>query len=437
MVRHRWLGRATTAAGLLACSLLGAPAFAQSPGPAPGPETTAVPVEILQARKAGDLAVTVRGAGDDRVKFTLKNTSPRRLNVVLPPGLVAASVGQGFQSMGLGTPTSSRGSFGQFRSGTGVDIASTTSATLASRDAGVVVPAGQTVEFHLPSVCLNFGIATPTPRDQFELMSVDDYSRDPRVRKALRSLATLGTSQKVAQAVMWHLCNGLSYEQLATEAAKFLNLHEITLAARFVNALDASGSALVDPSELTEARVLVRLSGDVYSKDLRRLASDLDGQRILGLPVRVVDDLPTSSDQLGSLSLKIHLSASKTGPTQGRVVVQHASIASGWVDLGRASFKPEGPVADLKAADLAAAVDRAVASTFVSARIARTAPGTTTLKIENRLPFTLANVVVRTGRTPEAGRVALSAVGIGPARSGLATIQAATGVVERVELNGL
>ena len=435
MVRHRWLRRGASAAGLLACTLLGAPALAQSPGPAPGPETTAQTVEILQARKAGDLAVTVRGAGDDRVKFSIKNTSPRRLNVVLPPGLVAASVGQGFQSMGLGTPTSARGSFGQFRYGSEPDA--TTSTTIATRDAGVVVPAGQTVEFHLPSACLNFGIATPTPRDQFELMSVEEYSPDPRVRKALRSLATLGTSQKVAQAVMWHLCNGLSYEQLATEAAKFLNLHEITLAARFVEALDASGSTLVDPSALTQSRLVVRLSGDVYAKDLHRLAGELDGRRVLGLPVRVVDDLAPSSEQLGALSLKVHLAGSPTGPTQGRVIVQHASIASGWVDVGRTSFRDDTRAAELKGSDLAAAIDHAVASAFVSVRIARTGTGTTTLKIENKLPLTLANVVIRAGRAASADRVALTGVGIGPARSGLATIQAATGVVERVELNGL
>ena len=76
----------------------------------------------------------------------------------------------------------------------------------------VTVPVGQRVEIAIPAVCLNYGSPTPTPRDKFELMDVDDYSRDPRVRKALRSLATMGTSHGVAQAAMWHLCNGVPFE---------------------------------------------------------------------------------------------------------------------------------------------------------------------------------------------------------------------------------
>ena len=71
----------------------------------------------------------------------------------------------------------------------------------------MTVPAGQKVDLDIPAVCLNFGLPTPTPRDKFRLMDVDDYSKDVRVRKALRCLATLGTSHGTAQAAMWRVCN--------------------------------------------------------------------------------------------------------------------------------------------------------------------------------------------------------------------------------------
>ena len=58
----------------------------------------------------------------------------------------------------------------------------------------------------------------PRHRDTFTLMDVDEYSSDPRVRKALRSLATYGTSLGVAQAVMWRVCNDLPFETMVEQS---------------------------------------------------------------------------------------------------------------------------------------------------------------------------------------------------------------------------
>jgi len=68
---------------------------------------------------------------------------------------------------------------------------------------------GETVELNIPGVCLNYGLPSPTPRNTFRLVDVNEYSSNPRVRRALRSLATYGTSHGVAQATMWHVCNEL------------------------------------------------------------------------------------------------------------------------------------------------------------------------------------------------------------------------------------
>ena len=114
--RHLCLVRAWSAAGLLTCSLFGAATC--RPGPSPrsrAPRPTPPRRRRSRSstpRKAGDLAVEVRGAGQDRVKMTVKNTSARRLKVVLPPGLVASSAagqGRGFQSMGLGSVSNRAG----------------------------------------------------------------------------------------------------------------------------------------------------------------------------------------------------------------------------------------------------------------------------------------------------------------------------------------
>jgi hypothetical protein len=435
--RYLGLARAFSASALLALTSL--------PGtsPADEPASGADAIPILKAQCEGLLSVDLRGQGEDRVQVQLRNTSDRRLNVVIPPGLVAASTsgqGGGFQSMGLGTPTRAPGSFGAFRgSGSGSGFQAV---PVEGQDPpeGIAVPAGKTVSVSLPSVCLNYGLPTPTPRDHFRLVDVDDYTADQRARKALRSLATLGTSQKVAQAVVWHAFNGMTIEQMAHQARRYLNLHELTVAARFIQALDASGSSeLVEPAYFQQARIFVhvRVGENSLAKDAARLASELETQSLLGLPVRVVREVP--GEEAGPSALLVSLGLVSTTPSQtrGRLQVAYRAIDGSWQPLGQPTFQVAKTATALDAATLADALDRTLAGAFVSAKVVRKNTGTTTLRLDNRLPFSIAAVSVRTGKEADSGSVRLDGLGLGPARSTLAVIPAAGGVVERVELNGL
>ncbi len=444
--RHLWPARALAAAGLLTCSMLGASAAGEPDEPIPGPDSATETVKVLAAEKAGMLAVEIRGQGQDRVRVSLKNTSAKRLNVVLPPGLVASSaVGQAgaaggaggpFQSMGLGAATNRPGGFGAFA---GAPTDPGFRSVPAVDPTSVTVPAGQKVDLDVPAVCLNYGLPTPTSRNRFRLVDVDDYSKNVRVRKALRALATLGTSQGTAQAAMWRVCNDVPFEQMLARGDKLVNATEIALAARFLDALDQSADA-VDPAYLSEARVFVSVEGGATTaKDAKRLASAMDGLRILGLPARVIAPNEVPQAAAPALHLGITLSAGPSGETRGRIVVRSAAGLGDaeWTTLGQASFKDASAASAIDAASLARAVDHAVGSAFVTARVARRSTGSTTLKIENRLPFTLAHVTVKAGNSSGSPLVTIPALGVGPGRSGLATIPAAGGSVDRVELNGL
>jgi hypothetical protein len=450
--RHLCLVRAWSAAGLLSCSLFGAaavtPARAEPAEPLPTADDLAPePVSVLDAHKSGDLTVDARGAGQDRVKITLKNTSARRLKVVIPPGLVASSAtgqggrGGGFQSMGLGSVSNRAGSFGAFRSRPVAESTGFRSVDVrgASSDPSVAVPAGQSIELTVVSVCLNFGVRTPNGRDKFELVDVDDYTSDPRARKALRSLATYGTSQGVAQAAMWRVCNDVPFALMAEQATKVMNRHEVALAARFIEAVDASpGTELVDPAYLTEGRLLVRVlaEGELESH-ARRLSREIAGLTVLGLPVQTVDRDDVRAASTPAVLLNVVLTASQTGETRGRVVVGQADEAGQWSPIGKASFTDGSSVSVLDGAGLARAIDRAVASALVSVKTARKASGVTTVRVENRLPFTLSNVTLKAGNSAGAPTVAFPGLGIAPGRSALVPVQAPSASVDRVEFNGL
>jgi hypothetical protein len=447
--RHLCLVRAWSAAGLLSGLLtFGAcQAPAQTAGPVdpvtstPPAEVVTETVDLLKASKAGELEVIARGSGQERVHLTIRNTGSKRLKVVLPPGLVAASTagqGRGLQSMGLGMFSNRPGSFGQFR-GTSAEGLRSVPVDDASARPSVTVPAAETLELNIPAVCLNFGLPTPTAKDTFTLMDVDDYSADVRVRKSLRSLALLGTSQGVAQSVMWRVCNNLPFETMIAQAGRVMNEHEVALAARFVEAVESSSASdLVDPASLMEGRVFVRVEGEgALAGDARRLNDQMEKCRLLGLPVRVVEsgDVPAASAP--ALFVKVMLIDSKIGETRGRIVASYCSQPDQWVTLGKANFHDTSSLAVLDGETLARSLDRAIASAFVSVKPARRQVGSTTLKVENHLPFTLASIQVKAGTSAGAPTVPMAGIGVGPARSALLPIQAATATIERVELNGL
>jgi hypothetical protein len=340
--------------------------------------------------------------------------------------------------MGLGMFSNRPGSFGQFRGSGGDEGLQSVALDDSSLDSSITVPAGESLDVTVTAVCLNFGLPTPTPRDRFTLVDVADYSTDSRVRKSLRSLCQLGTSQGVAQAVMWRVCNDLTFAAMAAQAGKVINEHEIALAARFIEALEeTTGSDLVDARALTEGRVFVKIQGEgALAGAAERLNEQVEKCRLLGLPVRVVDhgELPSAP---AALFIKVVLTDGKTGETRGRVVVSYSSAANQWAPLGKARFQDTRSVDVLDGKAMSQIMDRAIGAAFVTVKPARRTVGSTTLKVDNHLPFTLAAVAVKAGNSAGAPTVPFHGLGVGPARSALLPIQAATAIIERVELNGL
>jgi hypothetical protein len=457
--RHLCLVRAGLAAGLVSGIMFTGASLATAQTP-PKPASTAEPssapvavatetVDLMQASKTGDLEAVARGHGQDRVRLSLRNRSARRLNVVIPPGLVAASVagqaaggagGGRLQSIGLGSVTNREGAFGEFRGTAGVSGLQSVPATARNHSREVTVPVGETIELTLPGVCLNYGLPAPTPRNILRLMDVGEYSQDPIVQKALRSLATYGTSHGVAQAVMWRVCNDLSFETMAEQTGKVINIHEIALAARFVEALANSGSGeLVDPAAVSQSRIFVQVRGEgMLSDEAKRLGGEIAGLRMLGMPLQVVESESLPDAAAPALYLHVNLTDTKAGETRGRVAVTSCAQAGAWLPLGTVMFRDNSSISVLDGPTLVKAVDRAVASSFVTVKPARRTLGSTTLKVENRLPFTVSSLVVKAGSSSGSPSVPFEGVGVGPARSALLPIQAATAsVVERIELNGL
>jgi hypothetical protein len=240
---------------------------------------------------------------------------------------------------------------------------------------------------------------------------------------------------------MWRVCNNLPFETMAIQAAKVMNEHEIALAARFVEVLDAStgsDSDLVDPSDLMGGRLFARVQGDgALAGDAKRLNDQLENYRLLGLPIQVLQSGELPSASAPALFVNVILTDTKIGETRGRIAVSYCSMPDQWNPLGRTGFEDSTSLAVLDGNALTRSIDRALASAFVSVKPAKRTLGSTTLKVENHLPFTLAAIKVRAGTSAGAPTVPFPAIGVGPAHSALLPIQAASATIESVELNGL
>ena len=230
------------------------------------------------------------------------------------------------------------------------------------------------------------------------------------------------------------------FELMVAQAGKIINPREVELAARFVRAVDASAASdQVDPAYLSEGRLFVTLRADnAFARDAERLAAELDGKRVLGLPVRVAPqgELPVAMGP--ALHLIVTVTSAKTGETRCRVTVNRAHLGEGvWEPMGRTGFTNGASLSVLDGAGMARSLDRALAAAFVSVRPLKKGAGSTTLRIDNKLPFTLANVIVKAGDSAGAPTVPLQGVGVGPLLGTTAAVQAPSASVERVEINGL
>ena len=66
-------------------------------------------------------------------------------------------------------------------------------------------------------VCAEHGKPDPNPRVEYEILPVEEYTSDPKVQEFAKLFGTGKIDQRIAQAAAWHLCNNMSWDQLAAK----------------------------------------------------------------------------------------------------------------------------------------------------------------------------------------------------------------------------
>jgi hypothetical protein len=128
-------------------------------------------------------------------------------------GNQAQSVGGPLQGMGANNNNGAFGNNNFF--GQGFPSLPAEMATDDLKDYGglATIPAGKSIQLQMKSVCLNYGKDEPRSRLTYRLVPVAAHSSDPLLAELLESY-TERVDRDVMQAAVWHVANGLSWDQI-------------------------------------------------------------------------------------------------------------------------------------------------------------------------------------------------------------------------------
>ena len=152
------------------------------------------PVALLDAIEAGTIDVKLVVKNIQQARIIAKNNTDQPLTIQIPEAFAAVPV--------LAQTTQGGG-------GTGSGLFNVPPEKVAKHDIGFI--------------CLEHGKPDPRRSMEYEIKPISAMTTDPAVIEVLRLRGRGQVPHAVAQAAVWHLANGLSWQQLATKEQKKLS----------------------------------------------------------------------------------------------------------------------------------------------------------------------------------------------------------------------
>ncbi|MDG1894846.1 MAG: hypothetical protein P8J37_08055 [Fuerstiella sp.] len=198
-------------------------------------------VKLFDGMDEGEFATKVIATGPQGGKLLITNTTEKPLTVELPTAFVAVPVlkkiqpggngpgggnnlfgGQpsqqpqgGQQAVGGGAPQPNGpgGNQNLFGNGNGNG-----NGNPGGGGPGFFsIPPEATVAVSYVSACLNHGKPDPSPRANYKLMKVDEYTKDPVLQELIALVGTGTLDHKAAQAAVWNRTDHMTWQELAAK----------------------------------------------------------------------------------------------------------------------------------------------------------------------------------------------------------------------------
>jgi hypothetical protein len=196
---------------------------------APSASDAPLSVELFDAIDIGQVEVNVIAHSYANVSLRIRNMTDRTLKVQLPDVFAAVPVpkldrrqrsqarpnqgylGQG-GSQGIGGSLADLGTPQQAAE----EVDNQLPQVAAQRQGAVLtIAAKKTVKEKVDSFCLEFGKPDPHRRIPYKLVRLEQFNDQAALRELLRAYGAGEHPQRVAQLAVWHVANGVPWQQLA------------------------------------------------------------------------------------------------------------------------------------------------------------------------------------------------------------------------------
>ena len=230
----RFVGYALTLWGL--CFMVAAPLLGKEPVRTPASHGAAASLDVLEAEARGLVSVKYVPNDAKSAQIVVENKSDKPLTLRLPAAFVGVPVlaqmgmggmgmgggmgagGMGAGGMGGGAGAQATGGGGMGGMGGGMGGMGGMGGGMGGMGGGMFsVPPEKVRTVRVATVCLEYGKPEPSPRLPYRLVAIESFSSDPQLAAVLEAFGRGELSQKVTQAVAWHLASGLSWQKLAAE----------------------------------------------------------------------------------------------------------------------------------------------------------------------------------------------------------------------------
>jgi len=215
---------------LLGLSSLAVGGESKRPITKPKYDPDAPKVELFSGIESRSLDVTMRPKNEFGGNVFIRNATDKPITVLLPDAIVgihvhpqfggggaAGGAGGGFGGQGagglgggqnqavgggLGGGAGGGGGFGGQQGGGGGFFS---------------IPPAETVRIPFQSVCLEHGKHSPTARNTYRVVPIEQYSDKPELKALCIAVGSGQVDRAVAQAAVWHVSNEMTWEQLASK----------------------------------------------------------------------------------------------------------------------------------------------------------------------------------------------------------------------------
>ncbi|MEM6690247.1 MAG: hypothetical protein AAF664_12510 [Planctomycetota bacterium] len=182
-----------------------------------------VSVEMFAAMEAGQIDVRIIPRDATEANVIFKNNLDKPVAIELPSVFASVPVmgqfgGGGLGGGGQGGGGQGGGGGGQGGGG-GFGGGGGGGGGLGGGGGGGVfrVPPQKQMKVEVKTVCLEHGKPDPNPRMEYKIVPLDQFTTDKKIAVLCSALANNKITQNAAQAVAWHIMDGMSWKELAAK----------------------------------------------------------------------------------------------------------------------------------------------------------------------------------------------------------------------------